>query len=275
MKYGRRTALIGAMVGLVGIATTLGGAPAQAQDATANSLLNEIQSRGVLRVGTTGDYYPMTFREVGKDEFVGHQIDAAREMAKDLGVEVEFVTTEWKTMITGIQAGRYDIAMSGTSMSLSRAKVVGMSTPWGINGFVPVVLRKNADQYASWDDLNSPDRTVGVTLGTTMEDYIRAELPNAEMRRVESPGNGWQEVLAGRSDYTVTTLVEASGLQERYEEIQMIFPEQARSALPMAFLTPIEDQIWLNYVNNWVLLKKQAGYFDALNETWGVVLLGD
>ncbi|WP_272011310.1 transporter substrate-binding domain-containing protein [Roseovarius sp. ZX-A-9] len=275
MKHNRRTALIGAMVGLVGFAATLTGTASQAQDATADSLLNEIQQRGVLRVGTTGDYFPMSFREVGKDEFVGHQIDAAREMAKDLGVEVEFVTTEWKTMITGIQAGRYDIAMSGTSMSLSRAKVVGMSTPWGINGFVPVVLKQNADQYSSWDDLNSPDRTAGVTLGTTMEDYIRAELPNAKMRRVESPGTGWQEVLAGRSDYTVTTLIEASGLQKRYDQIQMIFPEQSRAALPMAFLTPIDDQIWLNYVNNWILLKKQAGYFDTLNEKWGVVLLKD
>lgn len=271
MKQNRRTILLSAAIGILGFATTLSATPAIAQDA-GSSLLNVIQERGVLRVGTTGDYFPMTFREVGKDEFVGHQIDAAREMAKDLGVEVEFVTTEWKTMITGIQAGRYDIAMSGTSMSLSRAKVVGMSNPWGINGFVPIVLKQNADRFATWDDLNSVDVIAGVTLGTTMEDYIRAELPNAQVRSVESPGNGWQEVLAGRSDYTVTTLVEASGLQERYDQIQMIFPDQARSTLPMAFLTPIEDQMWLNYVNNWIFLKQSTGYFEQLNETWGVVL---
>ncbi|MCZ4351191.1 transporter substrate-binding domain-containing protein [Roseovarius aestuarii] len=272
MTQSRRRIFLGALIGAAGLAATLTGAPLQAQDSDATSLLDEIQARGVLRVGTTGDYFPMTFRKVGEDEFVGHQIDAAREMAADLGVEVEFVTTEWKTMITGIQAGRYDIAMSGTSMSLSRAKVVGMSTPWGINGFVPIVLKKNVDRFASWDDLNSADVIAGVTLGTTMEDYIRRELPNAQVRSVESPGNGWQEVLAGRSDYTVTTLVEASGLQDRYDEIQMIFPEQARSTLPMAFLTPIDDQLWLNYVNHWVYLKQTSGYFDTLNEKWGVVL---
>lgn len=275
MKQTRRTAIFGTVFAALSLVANLAPTPAAAQNTGADSLLNVIQQRGVLRVGMTGDYFPMTFREPGTPEFVGHQVDAAREMAKDLGVAVEFVTTDWKTMITGLQAGRYDIAMSGTSMSLSRAKVVAMSTPWGINGFVPIVLKKNADQYKSWDDLNSADRTAGVTLGTTMEDYVRAELPNAQLRRVESPGTGWQEVLAGRSDYTVTTLIEASGLQERYNEIQMIFPEQARSALPMAFLTPIEDQIWLNYVNNWILLKKTAGYFDTLNKTWGVVLLSD
>lgn len=273
MYHTRRAMIFGAALAALASMTSLAPTDAVAQGSSGESLLNVIQQRGVLRVGMTGDYYPMTFREPGSAEFVGHQVDAAREMAKDLGVEVEFVTTDWKTMITGLQAGRYDIAMSGTSMSLSRAKVVGMSTPWGINGFVPVILKKNADHYSSWDDLNSADKTAGVTLGTTMEDYIRAELPNAQIRRVESPGTGWQEVLAGRSDYTVTTLIEASGLQERYDEIQMIFPEQARSALPMAFLTPVEDQMWLNYVNNWILLKKTAGYFDQLNETWGVVLL--
>lgn len=275
MNQTRRTAIFGAVFAAFSLVSNLVPTPAAAQNAGAESLLNVIQQRGVLRVGMTGDYFPMTFREPGNPDFVGHQVDAAREMAKDLGVDVEFVTTDWKTMITGLQAGRYDIAMSGTSMSLSRAKVVAMSTPWGINGFVPIVLKKNADQYKSWDDLNSADKTAGVTLGTTMEDYVRAELPNAQLRRVESPGTGWQEVLAGRSDYTVTTLIEASGLQERYDEIQMIFPEQARSALPMAFLTPIEDHIWLNYVNNWILLKKTAGYFDTLNKTWGVVLLSD
>lgn len=269
----RRSALLGLVAALAGFLATTGPDAAQAQEQAGTSLLYEIQSRGTLRVGMTGDYYPMTFRKPGESDFVGHQVDAARKMAEDLGVEVEFVTTDWKTMITGLQAGRYDIAMSGTSMSLSRAKVVALSDAWGINGFVPVILKKNADQYGSWDDLNDPERTAGVTLGTTMEDYIRAELPDVQMRRVESPGTGWQEVLAGRSDYTVTTLIEASGLQERYPELQMIFPEQARSALPMAFLTPIEDQIWLNYVNNWIFLNKTTGYFDRLNEKWGVVLL--
>jgi len=274
-KQTRRAALAGLVAGLIGLAIPASDTGVQAQEQAGKSLLYDIQSRGTLRVGMTGDYYPMTFREPGEADFIGHQVDAARQMAEDLGVAVEFVTTDWKTMITGLQAGRYDIAMSGTSMSLSRAKVVALSDSWGINGFVPVILKKNASEYSTWDDLNDPERTAGVTLGTTMEDYIRAELPDVQMRRVESPGTGWQEVLAGRSDYTVTTLIEASGLQERYPELQMIFPEQARSALPMAFLTPIEDQIWLNYVNSWIFLNKTSGYFDRLNEKWGVVLLGE
>lgn len=180
-----------ALAGL-GLLAALALAPgAEAQDGAAKSRLFDIQKKGVLRVGMTGDYFPMTFREPGSNEFKGHQVDAAMALAKDLGVKVEFVPTDWKTIITGIQSDKYDIAMSGTSMSLARAKVVALIDSWGLNAFVPIVLKKNAGKFKSWDDLNAPERTVGVTLGTTMEDYIKAELPKAQMKRVESPATGW------------------------------------------------------------------------------------
>lgn len=256
----------------VALLAALVAGPVCAQDGAARSRLFEVQKNGVLRVGTTGDYVPMTFREPGSAEFKGHQIDAAHELAKDLGVKVEFVPTDWKTMVTGLQAGKYDIAMSGTSMSLARAKVVGMVDSWGLNAFVPIVQKRDAGKFASWDDLNGAQRTAGVTLGTTMEDFIKAELPKAQVRRVEPPASGWQEVLAGRVDYTVTTLIEGSALVQKYPELQLIFTDQPRSALPMTFLTAIDDPIWLGYLNSWIYLKKTAGYFDELNRKWGLVM---
>ncbi|MBN9064870.1 MAG: hypothetical protein BGP06_11620 [Rhizobiales bacterium 65-9] len=245
--------------------------PAAAQD-PAQSRLFQVQKSGVLKVGMTGDYQPMTFRDTQTREFVGHQVDIARELAKDLGVKVEFVPTDWKTMINGLVANKYDIAISGTSMSLARAKTVGMIASWGTNAFVPIVRKENADKYKSWDDLNQKSRKAGVTLGTTMEDFIRAELPQADMRRVEAPGSGWQEVLANRVDYTISTMIEASAIAKEHPELVLIFTDQARNALPMTFLTPIEDQIWIHFLNNWVYLKKTAGYFDGLNQKWGIVL---
>lgn len=245
--------------------------PAAAQDA-GQSRLFQTQKNGVLRVGMTGDYQPMTYRDTATREFVGHQVDISRELAKDLGVKVEFVPTDWKTMINGLVSNKYDIAISGTSMSLARAKTVGMIDSWGTNAFVPIVRKENADKYKSWDDLNQKSRKAGVTLGTTMEDFIKAELPNAEMRRVEAPGSGWQEVLANRVDYTISTMIEASAIAKEHPELVLIFTDQARNALPMTFLTPIEDQVWIHFLNNWVYLKKTAGYFDALNKKWGIVL---
>ena len=86
------------------------------------SRLNRILESNVLKVGTTGDFNPMTFKDPASNEYRGHQIDAAHELAKDMGVKVEFVPTDWKTLINGIQANKYDIAMTGASMSVARAR---------------------------------------------------------------------------------------------------------------------------------------------------------
>lgn len=97
---------------------------------SAQSSLQNILESVVLRVGTTGDFNPMTVRDIASGSYKGLEIDAATELADDLGVELEFVPTEWKTMVAGVLSDKYDIVMSGTSISVGRAKVVGYTDPY-------------------------------------------------------------------------------------------------------------------------------------------------
>lgn len=71
--------------------------------------LKRILDTGVPRVGTTGDRNPMTIRDPATDSYKGYDIDMLTEMAADPGVEVEFVATDWKTIVQGIQADKHDI----------------------------------------------------------------------------------------------------------------------------------------------------------------------
>ena len=75
-------------------------APAQAQSA-----LQDILSSGVLKVGTTGDWNPMTMKDVATNTYTGYDIDVMTELAKDLGVKVEFVPADWKTLVSGVTSG--------------------------------------------------------------------------------------------------------------------------------------------------------------------------
>uniref|UniRef100_UPI0025FEA160 transporter substrate-binding domain-containing protein n=1 Tax=Roseinatronobacter sp. TaxID=1945755 RepID=UPI0025FEA160 len=77
----------------VAIVLAAGAVPASAQSA-----LNEILSGGVLKVGTTGDWNPMSMRNVATNSYEGYDIDVMTALAVDLGVEVEFVPTDWKTI---------------------------------------------------------------------------------------------------------------------------------------------------------------------------------
>ena len=82
--------------------------------ASAQSALNEILSDGVLKVGTTGDWNPMSVRDPSTNSYKGFDIDIMTELATDLGVEVEFVPTDWKTLVNGVVAGQYHITGSAS-----------------------------------------------------------------------------------------------------------------------------------------------------------------
>ena len=116
-------------------------------DATHASHLNRILESGTVRVGTTGDFPPMTSRDPDSKSYVGYDIDAGTELAKDLGVQVQFVPADWKTLINGMVADKYDIVMSGVSMSVDRAKVAGFTQPYMEFGTVPVLRKESADRF--------------------------------------------------------------------------------------------------------------------------------
>ena len=90
------------------------GAPALAQA----SRLDEILARGVLRVGTTGDYRPFTALDKTSGVYSGFDIDLAQSLGTALGVKVEFEPTSWPNLMKDFEAGAFDIAMGGVSITL-------------------------------------------------------------------------------------------------------------------------------------------------------------
>ena len=233
----------------------------------AESRLKRILDSGVLRVGTTGDWNPMTMRDPATNSYKGYDIDMLTELAADLGVKVEFVATDWKTLVQGIQADKYDITGSA-SLSPARAKVAGFSDPYFELATVPLTLKKNAGRFKDWADLDKPEVTVAATLGTVQEQQVKQFFPNAKHKIVEAPARDFQEVLAGRADAHITSNVEAATLVERYPEMMIVPVAAPRARTPIAMMLPQDDQVWINWVNHWIRLKRARGFFDELAVKW-------
>ena len=136
--------------------------------ALGESRLQRILANGELRVGTTGDWNPMTMIDTDSKERTGFDIDIANALASDMGVKVVFVPTTWKTLVNGVVADKYDIT-SSASISPKRALVAGYSGSYFAVEDVPMMLRKNKGKYNSWENLNNPSVKVAVTLGTVQE----------------------------------------------------------------------------------------------------------
>ena len=233
----------------------------------ADSRLKKVLDSGTLRVGTTGDWNPMSLKDPASGGYKGYDIDMMGELAKDLGVKVEFVATDWKTLINGVVADKYDITGSA-SLSVARAKVAGFSDPYFELATVPLTLKKNAGKFTDWDDINKAGVTVAATLGTTQEQQVKNFFPAATHKIVEAPARDFQEVLAGRAEVHITSNVEAATLVERFPEMMIVPVKAPRARTPIAMLMPQDDQVWINYVNHWVRLKRADGYFDRLADKW-------
>lgn len=241
---------------------TMMALPAQAQSA-----LNDILSSGTLKVGTTGDWNPMTMKDIATNSYTGYDIDVMTELAKDLGVKLEFVPADWKTLVSGVTAGKYHMTGSA-SVSPARAKAAGYSASYFSLATVPLILEKNADKFKDWDDLNKADVTVAATLGTTQEKQVKQYFPDAKHQIVEAPARDFQEVLSGRADAHITSNVEALKLIEKYSQMMIVPVSAPKSPTPIAMLLPQGDQVWINYMNTWIALKQERGFFDTLGKKW-------
>jgi len=238
-----------------------------ATSAMAESRLQQILVNGELRVGTTGDWNPMTMIDPTSKERKGFDIDIATALAADMGVKVVFVPTTWKTLVNGVVAAKYDMT-SSASLSPKRALVAGYSLSYFAVEDVPLMLNKNKGKYNSWEDLNNPNVTVAVTLGTVQEKRAEVLFTKSKIIKVSAPARDYQEVLAGRADISMTSNLEAAKLVEQYPQMMVVPVQDGKNPTPLAVLLPQADQVWINYVNHWIILKSERGFFDQLKAKW-------
>jgi cyclohexadienyl dehydratase len=161
--------------------------------------------------------------------------------------------------------------MTGSaSVNPKRAKVAGYSMSYVDVGQLPLILKKNADRFNGWEDINQEGVTVAAILGTTQEQYVKSFFPKANHSIVEAPANDFSEVLAGRADVHITSNIAAYKLIAKYPQMMIVPVGNAKARTPLAILLPQADQVWINYVDHWISLQKARGLFDKLSAKWGL-----
>ncbi|WP_428459546.1 transporter substrate-binding domain-containing protein [Photobacterium makurazakiensis] len=238
----------------------------------ASSRLTEIIDRGTLRVGTTGDWSPMTIRDPSTNFYRGFDIDITTELAKDLGVTVEYVPATWKTLVSGVVTEKYDMSGSA-SLNMHRAKVAGYSDTYFYLAFVPVIQKNNVDRFRKWRDFNKNSVVITSISGTVQQSIVKELLPNARQNSIDASAKAHQYLLENKTTAIITSNIEAATLIRRYPQLSIAKVEGMHRPTPISMLLPKEDQVWINYVNHWIELKKTQGFFDRIAKKWGLVKL--
>lgn len=235
--------------------------------ANAQSTLDKILQSGTLKVGTTGDFPGWSFKNTTTNEYEGFDIDVAKTLAADMGVEIEFVPTDWKNLVSGVVANKYYMT-SSASITTKRAMQAGYSVSYYGTGTVAMTLKENLGKFADWDSVNGT--TVAVTLGTVFENEAKKSFPDSKIIAVEAPARDFQEVLSGRSLVSLTSKVEAIKLMQTYPELAAINFDTPKNAKLFAILLPRGDQEWINFINHWIIDKKNKGFFTATANKFGL-----
>lgn len=239
-------------------------------DNTVSSKIEQIQQRGTLLVGATGDYRPLSYLDPQTKSYWGYDVDFAEIIAKDLGVKVQFVPTSWPTLTEDMQNDTlFDLAMCGITITDARKETMLMSEGYLQNGKTILCRRDQAERYTCLEDINKPDVTVMVNPGGLNEKFANENLPNAKIvihqRNEEIPA----QVAEGNADIMITEIVEASYYTQVDDRLAAPLIDKPFNHSLMGVLMRKSDEELLKRVNCIIDSCKTDGTLKRLHEKYG------
>ncbi len=225
-------------------------------------VLADVRARGVLRIAHTNDYRPFSF--VGADATpTGIDADLAKHLAADLGVSLQWIDTTWAMLAADLQANRYDIAMSGISVTTERARVGCFTTAYFTTG--KTVLTRCAAQrkFDTITQLDNPSVTVIVNPGGTNERFVREHLQHARVVMHDDNRTIFGALAAGDADAMITDAVEARLEAQANPALCVADPPPLFETVEKAYLIP-KDPRWRAHLDTWLATLKSSGELDAV-----------
>jgi polar amino acid transport system substrate-binding protein len=229
--------------------------------------LAEIQKRGTLRVGMEPGYMPFELTNK-KGEVIGFDVDMATRMAKAMKVKLEIVSTAWDGIIPALLTNKFDILMSGMTLTQERNLTVNFATPYILIGQSVLLKKELADKVKSYKDLNDPQYTVASKLGTTGEQATKRMIPNAKYISYETEQEGVMELINGKIDAFIYDLPFNSIAMGQKGAGKFVHLDEPFTKEPLAWAIRRGDPDFLNWLNNFMSQIKYDGVYDKIYAKW-------
>ncbi|MGQ9746202.1 MAG: basic amino acid ABC transporter substrate-binding protein, partial [Candidatus Caldatribacteriaceae bacterium] len=226
------------------------------------STREEVKVRGQLVIGTDATYPPMEFHDE-KGEIVGFDIDLGKAIAKELGVKAVFVDTAWDGIFPALDAKKFDIIMSSTSITEERLKTKAMSDPYYVTSQA-IAVKKGNTSIKGPEDLVG--KVVAVQIGTT-GDLAVSEIEGVEIKRFDTIDKAYMEVMNGRADAVVNDLSEVSYRMKILSDMEIVATFREGEEKYGVTLRK-EDTDLLEAINQALKKLKESGEYDEIYKKW-------
>lgn len=237
-------------------------AASTASSATLNKL-DSIQKSGKLVVALEGAWQPWSYHD-SSDTLVGYDVEVSRAIAEKLGVEPEYVESDWDSLFAGLDAGRYDMVCNGVEVTEERAKTYAFTTPYGYIHTALAVRKDNTD-ITSFEDLKG--KTTANSLASTYMEL--AESYGATVQGIDTLEETIQLLTAGRIDATLNADVSFYDYLNVHPDADFKLVAQTAEASHVAIpLLKSEDTAYLDALNTAIEELRADGTLKTLSEKY-------
>ena len=230
------------------------------------SVIEEIQDRGVLRVGL-GLFAPWSACDAD-GELIGFEIEVATRLAEDMGVEVEFARTNWNYIIPALIAEEFDVIISGMTILPERNLKVNFTSSYNQTG---IYLVANTDRTAgleTLEDFNSSSVTIATRRGSSTISAIENVFPEAMILLYDTDTEILEAVVSGMADAArAHGSTRNTWVEDNPDTLHLPFDEPFASEV-LAIAVRKGDHDALNFFNSWIAIRKADGWLEQHRQYW-------
>ena len=243
--------------------STAAGSGASSAAGSAADQLAAIQASGKLIVALEGAWQPWSYHDES-DTLVGYDVEVSRAIAEKLGVEPEYVESDWDSLFAGLDAGRYDMVCNGVEVTEERAKTYAFTTPYGYI-HTALAVRKDNEDIHSFEDLKG--KTTANSLASTYMEL--AESYGATVQGIDTLEETIQLLTAGRIDATLNADVSFYDYLNVHPDADFKLVAQTAEASHVAIpVLKSEDTAYLDALNTAIEELRADGTLKTLSEKY-------
>lgn len=264
MKLRELSVIKRGILAVVAALVALGLAACGSGSSSSPNSLEELKQSGVLNVGTEGTYAPFSFHDPQTGELTGFDVDVAKAVAEQLGVEAKFFENEWDALFPGLQADRYQVVANQVSVTAERQKLYALSTPYSISRGV-IVTKSSDNSVKSLADVKGKKSAQSSTSNWAKV----ARDAGAEVVTVEGFTQAVTLVKQGRVDLTINdSLVAADYFKSTNDSEVKIAAELPNTFDSLSALALKKDSPLLPGINNALKQLAENGKLKEISEKW-------